>query len=206
MSNIIESGRLCRKGECGDGKLRLTHVGQIYGNRTFAALVEGLTLLKKSHPEAYARLELRQVGFVCEAERSRVVQSEVADCFTLVGTVPYDESIEEMYRSDCLLVIDPVFDNKMKNVYIPGKLYDYLSTARPILCLADRDSATGDLAAATGCEQVDPYGGAVCEQLAVLLSGQLPPVNLAAYERPSCQEGSQKLDETFKRCMDIVFG
>ena len=183
----------------GDGKFRLTHVGQIYGNRTFAALVDGLTLLKTQQPQTYAKLELRQVGFVCEAERQRIAESAVADCFVFVDTVPYAQSIEEMYQADCLLVIDPVFSSPKKNVYIPGKLYDYLSTARPILCIADVDSATGDLAGIVGCQRVDPIGASVCVYIGRKLTEPLPTVTIGLYEKGSCQDGYMQLDKVLWR-------
>lgn len=132
--------------ERGDGKFRLTHVGQIYGNRTFADLVAGAERLKEDEPELFEKLEIRQVGFVCEAEQKRIETSSARSAFTLIGQVPYERSIEEMYNADCLLVIDPVFDDPRKNIYVPGKIYDYMSTGRPILCIADEDSATGDVA------------------------------------------------------------
>ncbi len=132
-----------------DGKFRLTHVGQIYGERTFTQLIEGLVLLREQNPTLYEQLEVRQVGFVCEGERRRVMCSSVVDRFTFVEPVPYAESIEEMYRADCLLVIDPVFDRPEKNIYIPGKIFDYMSTGRPIFCVAQADSATGDVAQIT---------------------------------------------------------
>lgn len=136
----------------GDGKLRLTHVGQIYGSRTLRALVEGTELLQKHDPDLFHRLEVRQVGFVCEKERRRVACSPAAKAFTLMGQVPYEDSVEEMYDADVLLVIDPEFDDPGKNIYVPGKIYDYMSTGRPIVCIAQRDSATGDVAAAYGAD------------------------------------------------------
>lgn len=54
-------------------------------------------------------------------------------------------SVSEMYESDCLLVIDPFFNDPQKNIYVPGKIYDYISTGRPILCISDENSATGDI-------------------------------------------------------------
>lgn len=176
-----------------DGTLTLTHVGQIYGNRTFAALLEGLTVLKQSNPGAYGTLHIRQVGFVCPAERERVARSAVSDRFTFVDTVPYEESLAEMYRSDCLLVIDPTFDQSRKNIYIPGKLFDYLSTERPILCIAQEDSATGDGVKRWGGLRVDPNGQAVAKGLEAL------PCSLAHYETtnyPSahCKAGVARLD------------
>ena len=160
-----------------DGKLILTHVGQIYGNRTFSALLDGLTVLKQSNPKVYETLRIRQVGFVCQAERK--------------------ESLAEMYRSDCLLVIDPTFDRSQKNIYIPGKLFDYLSTGKPILCIAQEDSATGVGVKSWGCLRVDPNGQSVAKGLEEL------PLSLEHYEYTKylsahCKVGVKQLDESLQ--------
>lgn len=158
-----------------DGKIRLTHVGQIYGNRTLRALVGGVELLQKREPDLFSKIEIRQVGFVCETERQRVLGSAAEAAFTLIGQVPYVDSIEEMYQADALLVIDPEFDDPCKNIYIPGKIYDYMSTGRPIVCIADEDSATGDLAKKMGYTRVDGRDAvAVFEQIVHVLNGGAP--------------------------------
>lgn len=179
--------------ERGDGKFRLTHVGQIYGSRNLKALVEGVELLQRQEPALFRRLELRLVGFVCEAERRRVECSPTATAFTLTGQVPYSKSIEEMYAADCLLVIDPVFDDPYKNIYIPGKIYDYMSTGRPILCIADRDSTTGDVAQEMEGPVVPPESGAVCAALLTCLTGG---VDAGDYRAFHCQTGVGALDRT----------
>ena len=182
----------------GDGKFRLTHVGQLYGNRTLEALVDAVLLLKQQRPELYERLSVRQVGFASETELRRVRESEAADAFEFVGQVPYVQSIEEMYQSDCLLVIDPSFDRVEKNIYIPGKIFDYISTGRPVFCIADTDSATGDLAKklnyalAKDCE-------AVMEQLVRFLERDLPEYTPIMESGVFCGYGAAVLDTAIKK-------
>lgn len=183
-----------------DGKFRLTHVGQIYGNRTFADLIAAAEQLLNSNPELFEKLEIRQVGFVCEAEQNRIKASPAGSIFTLAGQVAYEPSIEEMYNSDCLLVIDPVFDDPRKNIYVPGKIYDYMSTGRPILCIADEDSATGDIAsAANGAIYLAPPQK-VYEYLKICLAG-LSPVGESRYEQFHCRYGVDKLDQKIESIM-----
>lgn len=186
----------------GDGKFRLTHVGQLYGNRTLKGLVEGITLLKQQRPDLYGRLSIRQVGFASESERRRVCESEVADAFTFVSEVPYAQSVEEMYRSDCLLVIDPVFDRAEKNIYIPGKLFDYLSTGHPIFCIADENSATGDMARMLGCLLADGrQAGAVASALEQILQKGIlgPPPDVL--EQFNCRYGVDALDNAISQLL-----
>lgn len=178
-----------------DGKFRLTHVGQLYGNRTLTALLEGVKILQKQSPEEYARLQIRQVGFASEAERKRVENSAVAETFEFIGQVAYEESIEEMYQADCLLVIDPIFDSEEKNIYIPGKIFDYMSTGRPVFCVAAENSATGDVAKKTGYWLADPKDVAsICSALKKLIGGGPLAADSTSVEPFCCQCGVDVLD------------
>lgn len=184
----------------GDGKFRLSHVGQIYGNRTFADLVAGVERLQMSDPELFEKLEVRQVGFVCNAERKRIENSPARSAFTLVDQVPYAQSIEEMYDADCLLVIDPVFDDPKKNIYVPGKIYDYMSTGRPILCIAEEDSATGDVATDIRCGIVKPRSGITQDEwlaLYEICKGE-KNVDRTSYEKHNIRRISHILDGRMK--------
>ena len=186
----------------GDGQFWLTHVGQLYGNRTLEAITEALQLLQRREPELFRRLRVWQVGFASASERRRVEQSALSGTFGFVGQVSYKESIQEMYRADCLLVIDPVFQGEGQNIYVPGKLYDYLSVGRPILCIADRDSATGDIARETGCRIVPPQAEALCAVLKDLLEGSgFPPPDPQRCGQLHCRVGAGRLDEKIEKLM-----
>lgn len=180
--------------ERGDGKIRLTHVGQIYGNRTFADLIAGAERLQKEEPELFEKLDIRQVGFVCDTEKKRIAESPAWAAFTLVGQVPYEQSVEEMYAADCLLVIDPVFDDKRKNIYIPGKIYDYMSTGRPILCIADEDSATGDVADVVKSILISHPSEVYSALVSIFQQGRTESEEVSVYKDFDCSHGAAALD------------
>jgi hypothetical protein len=55
--------------------------------------------------------------------------------------VSYLESLQEMLASDCLLIIQgSLFDNQ-----IPGKVYEYIRTRKPILGAVTKTGATSEL-------------------------------------------------------------
>lgn len=193
---------LPKSSNCYSEKFSLTHVGQIYGNRTFADLLAGVELLQQTAPELFAKLQIRQVGFVCQSERKRIELSPAKQAFSLIDEVPYEYSLAEMYQADCLLVIDPVFDCTEKNVYIPGKIYDYFSTGKPIMCIAKADSATGDVARKARLRWfVEPDGSAICTLLQRLILQRPREASRDTYELFSARKGVSILDERIEGLM-----
>ena len=111
-----------------------------------------------------------------------MAQSSAKEAFVMMGQATYERSIQAMYEADCLLVIDPVFDTSRKNIYVPGKIYDYMSTGKPIICVCEKDSATADIARQAGCMIVRPSGDEVCRAIRRGLRGELI-VDLQRYDR-----------------------
>lgn len=180
-----------------DGTFVLAHVGQIYGNRSLKNIVEAVEMLKREQPKLFSHLIFRQVGFICQAELKRIRRSTAVSAFKILGQVPYEESIEEMYRADCLLTIDPEFDDPRKNIYIPAKIFDYMSTGRPIIAIAERDSATGDMIANTEIVRIEPDSREIYSVLKTYIensiNGKIPYTLYSQF----CIEKSNLLDEKF---------
>jgi glycosyltransferase involved in cell wall biosynthesis len=61
-------------------------------------------------------------------------------CVTILGVVPYEQSLVEMKKSSVLVLIAP----EVQFYGIPAKTFEYIAIGRPILCLGDR-GATADL-------------------------------------------------------------
>jgi len=179
-------------------KFVISHVGQIYGNRTLDILVKAVSLLKESNPELYSKLEIQQVGFICDAERKKVLNSDIKECFQFIETVDYDESIRLMRLADYLLIIDPIFKNSECNIYVPVKIFDYMSTGLPIVAIADNDSATADIlnkikGILVPHNTIEVYKS--IEQL--LLNGTTKP-DLMAYKAFHCRDAIRKLDNAIR--------
>jgi len=62
----------------------------------------------------------------------------VEDLVEVAPPLPYQEAIAEMMGADLLLV----FQGTKFNRQVPAKIYEYIRTDRPILCVADKDGNT----------------------------------------------------------------
>lgn len=179
----------------------IAHVGQIYGDRTLAEITAALEILKVNNSEIYERIKIQLVGFVCQKELERIKCSGVVDRFEIIGVVDYEKSLQFMLEADYLLVIDPNFNDIKKNIYVPAKIFDYMSAGKPIIAIADEDSATGDIMRNVGKWFVSHTPEDICDLLEnVILNREISTV-VNQYEKYDCKYNSNRLDDAIQRLL-----
>jgi glycosyltransferase involved in cell wall biosynthesis len=123
-----------------DGPIRILHSGVVYPSerdptQLFGALCD---LRARGALDATRfRLVLRASGHDRHL-RSLAEGMGVADLVELAPPLPYRDALREMLQADALLVLQAANCNRQ----IPAKLYEYLRSRRPILGLADGDTAS----------------------------------------------------------------
>jgi glycosyltransferase involved in cell wall biosynthesis len=121
-----------------DSLFRLTYAGTLYGARNAEPVFAALrSLIARGEIDA-ERLELRLVGsdFRGPAAGSALRALPVK----ATGYVDHRRAVAEMAASDALLLYQPSGWPGAS-----GKLYEYLATGLPILCVADEDSVPSRL-------------------------------------------------------------
>jgi len=123
----------------GKSRLRFVHSGIIYpAERDPAALFEALRELRADgliDAEGF-RLVLRATGHD-EHLRALIERMQIQELVELVPGIPYRDALEEMTQADALVVLQGASCNRQ----IPAKVYEYLRCGRPILGLAEGDTA-----------------------------------------------------------------
>jgi hypothetical protein len=117
--------------------------------------------------------------------------------------VEHETAIKEMRDSDALLLVANTTPGAEATV--PGKLFEYLATGRPVLAVAPPDSSTADVLAQTGggwlAPASDPTGIACTLHRAFRESPPAAnPANLARFDRRRlAADLARILDEVSKR-------
>jgi glycosyl transferase family 4 len=138
----------------GERPLTLVHSGTIYSSERdprplFAALGE---LLREGVISGGSiKLVLRASGN--DAYLSELVRAEaIQEIVSLQPAVGYRAALEEMQRSDGLLVLQAA----NCNYQVPAKLYEYLRARRPILALTDPQGDTAAILRSAGVHSIAP--------------------------------------------------
>jgi glycosyltransferase involved in cell wall biosynthesis len=112
-------------------RFRLSYVGSLYGSRDAAPVLAALRGLVRSRFITPDTFELRLVGDASIAADHDVTGIPMAR----TGYVDHLRALREMAVASALLFYAPAGSRGSS-----GKIYEYLASARPVLCVASRDS------------------------------------------------------------------
>lgn len=124
-------------------KFTITYTGSLYGRRNPAALFQALENLIEEKKIKANDFKLVFVGRFGEEVVDMFNKASFSNSIDIVAYVPHKKSIEYLFKSDVLLLI--VDESKDSKDIVPGKVYEYIGTKKPLLALAPEKSAIADL-------------------------------------------------------------
>lgn len=157
---------------------RFVHLGTLYKKRDPGTLLQAAAELISENKLDAADIQIDFIGIVArELNRiySDIKRFNLENVVRFIPPVSFAESIQTMYDADVLLLIQPGTD-----LQIPAKLFEYMYTRKPILAIAEPDSATdrminaGNLGVFTPSKEVQKIKTAVLEIINYTSSGKKP--------------------------------
>lgn len=177
-----------------EGKIVISHVGNIYGERNFDLIIIALNRLKNESHDLYSRILIRQVGDIDPEYKKLILKSPVYESFQFTDKVDYIKSLSYMVSSDYLLTIDAKLD-KNQNMYISSKVLDYLGARKPIIAITDSSGPTAEIIKETGNMAINHNSNEMYNLLVKILNRKTSIQSFSRYENYNCQIGSKKIDE-----------
>ncbi len=124
-------------------RVRFIHAGSLYKHRDPLPILQALQNLLESGRIPREKIEFLFVGAVTEHQQHTKALSRqmgLDDVVKYLSKVSYQKSLEYMANSDVLILLQPV-----TKLQLPGKFYDYICWDKPILAVAEEDSATKNI-------------------------------------------------------------
>lgn len=181
-TNILEAAGA--PSPCADGRIELSYLGYLSGQRTAEGLIRGAAKLLECDPEAGKRLVIRIVGRLPEEQASLIRTLHAESLFRVEPPVDYMQSLRVMKGSDWLLFIDADFPFMPHNIFLVSKLADYMGACRPILGLTTPEGPSGALLRQAGCPVVQPGDAqGIAEILGRIAHGTWPAPDFSVYEQ-----------------------
>ena len=116
------------------------HLGTLYKKRDPSNLFKAIAELINEGVLNPQQVVFEFIGTVARELRGiydLVKELKLQEVVRFSPPVPFKDSLQTMYKADGLLLIQPGTD-----LQIPAKLFEYMVTGKPILAIAEPDSAT----------------------------------------------------------------
>ncbi|MBR0177868.1 MAG: glycosyltransferase [Bacteroidales bacterium] len=115
----------------------LTHLGVLTPSRNAPALWETLKALKDENETFAKSLRIRLVGQVDQSVVQNLEAEGLMPNTEIVAYIPHDEVLAAQQSSQVLLLL--INDTPNAKGILTGKLFEYLASGRPILCIGPED-------------------------------------------------------------------
>ncbi len=121
-----------------DVKFSLSHIGSLLSERNPELLWQVLKEITIENKEFEAHFQLNLVGVVSQDILKSLEEHSLTHYVNIVGYVSHKEAIVFQKKSQVLLLIE--IDSEETKCIIPGKLFEYMVSNRPIIAIGPEDS------------------------------------------------------------------
>jgi glycosyltransferase involved in cell wall biosynthesis len=130
-----------------DIKFSLAHIGSFLSERNPMILWESLVELINEVPDFKSHLEVKLIGSVSQEVLETISQFGLDSYLNNLGYLSHGEAIAHQRRSQVLLLIE--IDSEDTKSIIPGKLFEYMVSNRPIIGIGPKDSDFAEIITST---------------------------------------------------------
>ncbi|MFM9401978.1 glycosyltransferase family 4 protein [Myroides odoratimimus] len=138
-----------------DEKFTLAHIGSFLSDRNPRILWKAISELRKENKAFKDVFQLKLVGKVSSEVLDTIKEFRLEDCVVNHGYVDNVEALRQMRASQVLLLVE--IDSEDTKAIIPGKLFEYMASERPILGIGPEDSDFFDIIKETNTGKVVLY-------------------------------------------------
>lgn len=120
-----------------ENKFSLVHIGSLLSKRNPKILWEAIGELVTENQLFAAQLSLDFVGLVSDEVKAAIAAHGLASYCNFHGYISHEEARKYQYTAHLLLLIE--IDSEAHKGIIPGKIFEYLQSLRPILAIGPQD-------------------------------------------------------------------
>ncbi len=185
-----------------DEKFSLAHIGSFLSERNPLILWKSLSELIKENASFALHFELKLIGAVSQEVLDSIEEFKLTNYLNNLGYVSHQEAIINQKKSQVLLLIE-INSEDTKSI-IPGKLFEYMVSERPIIAIGPEGSDFAEIIQNTNTgvfvkyDELEKLKSTILNYYHVYLEGKLqsPAVGLQPYSRRNL---TQKLANLLKQ-------
>lgn len=129
------------------GIFRLVHTGTFYGPRDPGTLLDGVSAYLANAAATARQLRVRLIGNMGARFEKRLAQFDELHPGVVerVPYLPHRQALAEMMAADALLLVVGGAQGEATSGWLPGKIFEYLRAAKPVLLLGDEEGDAAEL-------------------------------------------------------------
>lgn len=120
------------------GKFTVSHIGSLLSQRNPRALWQALSELTRELPGFADDFRLQLVGAVSQEVIDTLDEFRLRQFVDMPGYVSHQQAVGYQRESQLLLLIE--IDSEITKSIIPGKVFEYIASGRPILAIGPKGS------------------------------------------------------------------
>lgn len=130
-----------------DEKFTLAHIGSFLSERNPSILWKALKELTSENKDFKHDFQLKLIGAVSQEVLDAISEFKLNDFVLNLGYVSHQEAVEHQRKSQVLLLIE-INSEDTKSI-IPGKLFEYMVSERPIVAIGPEGSDFAEIITTT---------------------------------------------------------
>ena len=130
-----------------DAKFTLAHIGSFLSERNPRILWKALKELTKENKDFKNDFQLKLIGAVSQEVLDTITEFKLNEFVLNLGYVSHQEAVEHQRKSQVLLLIE-INSEDTKSI-IPGKLFEYMVSERPIVAIGPEGSDFAEIITST---------------------------------------------------------
>jgi hypothetical protein len=182
-----------------DEKFTISHIGSFLSNRNPKIFWEVLQELVSENEAFAAQFQLKLIGKVSQEILYSISLYQLDAYSNNLGYVSHLEAIEHQRKSQVVLLIE--IDSEETKSIIPGKLFEYMVSERPIIAIGPKDSDFSEIITSTNTGEFFNYSEkdrlkkTILSYFELFLENKLQvyPIGLEQYSRKSLTEKLVKI-------------
>jgi hypothetical protein len=177
-----------------DEKFTMAHIGSFLSDRNPKVLWEVLQELVTENNAFSANFQLKLIGKISQEILESLSNYHLESYCNNLGYVSHTEAIAHQRKSQVLLLIE--IDSEDTKSIIPGKLFEYMVSERPIVAIGPKDSDFAEIITSTNTGVFFTYSekerlkNTILSYFELFLENKLlvHPIGLQHYSRKSLTE------------------
>lgn len=121
-----------------DSKFTLAHIGSFLSERNPTILWTSLVEIIKENKDFTNDFQLKLIGAVGKEVLETIKEFQLEKYVNYMGYISHNKALQEQRSSQLLLLIE--INSEETNCIIPGKLFEYMISERPILAIGPKNA------------------------------------------------------------------